>query len=146
MVAVNDARVVRIGVSPRLGNYIKIQDAYGNTYTYGRLAKVSRLYAAPKPQKLDPAQIQQELKLPAADAPPTEAASETEHARVHGAREEAGPQGHQARQGTAPAAGARAARPPAPSSDCSRIRRAPTRPRPAAPSRSSCARAASRAR
>ena len=79
VVAVNDARVVKIGVSPRLGNYIKIQDAYGNTYTYGRLAKVSKLYAAPKPQKLDPAQIQKELKLPAADAPPTQAASETEH-------------------------------------------------------------------
>jgi hypothetical protein len=78
VVAVNDARVVKIGVSPRLGNYIKIQDAYGNTYTYGRLAKVSKLYAAPKPQKLDPAEIQKELKLPAPDAPPTEAASETE--------------------------------------------------------------------
>src|SRR5439155_25238459 len=45
VVAVNDARVVKIGVSPRLGNYIRIQDAYGNTYTYGRLAKVSKLYA-----------------------------------------------------------------------------------------------------
>src|SRR3954470_16130890 len=77
VVAVNDARVVRMGVSARLGRYIEIQDAYGNTYTYGRLAKVSRLYAAPKPQKLDPAQIQRELKLPEPDAPPTEAASET---------------------------------------------------------------------
>src|SRR4051812_26072597 len=77
VVAVNDARVVRMGVSARLGRYITIQDAYGNTYTYGRLAKVSRLYAAPKPQKLDPAQIQRELKLPEPDAPPTEAASQT---------------------------------------------------------------------
>src|SRR4051794_25665941 len=77
VVAVNDARVVRMGVSARLGRYIEIQDAYGNTYTYGRLAKVSRLYAAPKPQKLDPAEIQRELKLPRPDAPPTEAASQT---------------------------------------------------------------------
>src|SRR4051812_14899612 len=77
VVAVDDARVVRMGVSARLGRYITIQDAYGNTYTYGRLAKVSRLYAAPKPQKLDPAQIQRELKLPEPDAPPTEPASQT---------------------------------------------------------------------
>jgi hypothetical protein len=76
VVAVNDARVVKIGSSPRLGKFIEIQDAYGNTYTYGKLAKISRLYAAPKPEKLTPTQIRQELKPPAADAPPTEPASD----------------------------------------------------------------------
>ena len=50
-------QVTKVGVSKRLGNYIQVQDAYGNTYTYGRLAKISQLYAAPKPQKVDPAEL-----------------------------------------------------------------------------------------
>jgi murein DD-endopeptidase MepM/ murein hydrolase activator NlpD len=83
VVAVNDARVVKIGTSPRLGRFVEIQDAYGNTYTYGRLAKVSRLYAAPKPVKLSPAQIRTQLKLPAPDAPPTEPASDTRRPASH---------------------------------------------------------------
>src|SRR4051812_11074124 len=78
VVAVSDAQVTRIGVSKRLGHFIQVQDAYGNTYTYGRLAKISRLYAAPKPQKLDPAEVRRQLALPAADKAPTRAASETE--------------------------------------------------------------------
>src|SRR4051794_38705600 len=78
VVAVSDAQVTRIGVSKRLGHFIQIQDAYGNTYTYGQLAKISRLYAAPKPQKLDPAEVRRELALPAGDKAPTRAASETE--------------------------------------------------------------------
>src|SRR6185312_16221943 len=57
--------------------------AYGNAYTYGKLAKVSRLYAAPKPVKLSPTQIQNELKLPAPDAAPTEPASATKRPAAH---------------------------------------------------------------
>src|SRR4051794_28412733 len=78
VVAVSDAQVTRIGISKRLGNFIQIQDAYGNTYTYGRLAKISRLYAAPKPHKLDPAEVRRQLALPRSDKAPTRAASETE--------------------------------------------------------------------
>ena len=66
VVAVSDSRVVKIGVSKRLGNFVQVQDAYGNTYTYGRLAKVSKLYAAPKPQKVDPAEVKRLLALPEA--------------------------------------------------------------------------------
>jgi hypothetical protein len=77
VVAVSDAKVVRMGRTSRLGRYVQIQDAYGNTYTYGRLAKVSQLYAAPKPQRVTSAQIQQELKLPKPDAAPTQPASDT---------------------------------------------------------------------
>ena len=61
VIAVSDARVIKIGVSKRLGNFVQVQDAYGNTYTYGRLAKVSKLYAAPKPQKVDPAEVKRML-------------------------------------------------------------------------------------
>jgi hypothetical protein len=77
VIAVSDAKVVKIGASARLGRFIQIQDAYGNTYTYGHLAKISQLYAAPKPQRVSQAQIQQELKLPKPDAAPTQAASDT---------------------------------------------------------------------
>src|SRR4051794_38483563 len=78
VIAVSDSQVTRIGVTKRLGNFIQIQDAYGNTYTYGRLAKISKLYAAPKPQKIDPAEIRRQLALPSDDKAPTKAASETE--------------------------------------------------------------------
>jgi hypothetical protein len=77
VIAVTDAKVVGIGRSARLGRYVKVQDAYGNTYTYGRLAKVSQLYAAPKPQRVTAAQIQKELKLPKPDAAPKTPASDT---------------------------------------------------------------------
>ena len=36
VVAVSDVQVIKIGVSKRLGNFVQVQDAYGNTYTYGR--------------------------------------------------------------------------------------------------------------
>jgi hypothetical protein len=77
VIAVSDAKVVRMGRTARLGRFIQVQDAYGNTYTYGRLAKVSQLYAAPKPQRVTAADIQQELKLPKPDAAPTQPASDT---------------------------------------------------------------------
>src|SRR4051812_41677236 len=108
VVAVNDARVVKIGVSSRLGRYIEIQDAYGNTYTYGRLAKVSKLYAAPKPQKLDAAAIQRELKLPAPDAAPTEAASETTRPAAKAPSKKLARKAKKAVKKTAPAAAAAA--------------------------------------
>jgi hypothetical protein len=78
VVAVSDSRVVKIGHSKRLGDFIQVQDAYGNTYTYGRLAKVSKRYAAPKPQKIDPAEVKRMLALPKPDAKPKAAASDTD--------------------------------------------------------------------
>ena len=132
--------MTKIGVSKRLGRFIQIQDAYGNTYTYGRLAKISQLYAAPKPQKVDPAEVKRLLAEPPKDKKPKRAASDTDRPAPKVAAQA---QGHRSR----------ASRPPPP-----RRRRAavkarlfahPTRanaPPPAARSRSSCARAASTAR
>ncbi len=77
VIAVSDAKVIKVGSSDRLGRFIQIQDAYGNTFTYGHLAKISQLYAAPKPQRVTQAQIQKELKLPKPDAAPTQPASDT---------------------------------------------------------------------
>jgi murein DD-endopeptidase MepM/ murein hydrolase activator NlpD len=78
VIAINDVQVVKTGVSKRLGNFIQVQDAYGNTYTYGRLAKVSRLYAAPKPQKVDPAEVKRLLALPKPDPKPDAPASDSD--------------------------------------------------------------------
>ncbi|MDA0182611.1 lytic murein transglycosylase [Solirubrobacter phytolaccae] len=78
VVAVSDVQVTKIGVSERLGRFIQVQDAYGNTYTYGRLAKVSQRYAAPKPQKVDPAEVKRMLAEAPKDKKPTVAASSTD--------------------------------------------------------------------
>jgi hypothetical protein len=78
VVSVGDVQVTKIGVSERLGRFIQVQDAYGNTYTYGRLAKISQLYAAPKPQKVDPAEVKRMLAEAPKDKKPTKAASSTD--------------------------------------------------------------------
>ena len=40
IVAVNDGVIEKAGTSPRLGNYIVLQDAYGNRYTYAELGQL----------------------------------------------------------------------------------------------------------
>jgi murein DD-endopeptidase MepM/ murein hydrolase activator NlpD len=52
VVAVNDGVVKHVGHSRRLGNYLVLQDSYGNRFTYARLGAVSKLYPVPKQQKL----------------------------------------------------------------------------------------------
>ncbi|MDP9293769.1 MAG: lytic murein transglycosylase, partial [Actinomycetota bacterium] len=76
VVAVNDGRIVRIGRTERLGRFVQLQDVYGNTYTYARLAKVAKSYPAPKPRKTSRAKIARELELPR-DAKPKAPASAT---------------------------------------------------------------------
>jgi murein DD-endopeptidase MepM/ murein hydrolase activator NlpD len=78
VVAVNDGRIVRIGHNKRLGNYLMLQDVYGNTYTYGHLGKINRRYPTPKPQEFDPNEVEEQLELPTRDAQPSEAASATD--------------------------------------------------------------------
>src|SRR4051812_9635841 len=77
VIAVNDGRITAIGESKRLGRFIKLQDVYGNTYTYGHLKSVAHRYPAPKSKKVSARQIQKELALPKKDAAPTTAASDT---------------------------------------------------------------------
>ena len=77
VVAVNDGRIVRVGRSKRLGRFVQLQDVYGNTYTYARLAKVAKTYPAPKQRTTTPKQVARELELPTRDARPTTPASET---------------------------------------------------------------------
>jgi murein DD-endopeptidase MepM/ murein hydrolase activator NlpD len=77
VVAVNDGKITAIGRTKRLGNFIKLRDVYGNTYTYGHLGKVAQRYPAPKPHKVTKREIQKELELPTPDLPPTVEASGT---------------------------------------------------------------------
>jgi murein DD-endopeptidase MepM/ murein hydrolase activator NlpD len=77
VVAVNDGKVTRVGESRRLGRFVQFQDVYGNTYTYGRLAKVAKTYPAPRPRRTTRKAVARELSLPARDAEPTAPASAT---------------------------------------------------------------------
>ncbi len=74
-IATQDGRVVKIGKTKRLGQFIQIQDVYGNTYTYAQLKKVAIAYAVPKAEKVSKAQVAKELGLPKRDPKPTQAAS-----------------------------------------------------------------------
>jgi hypothetical protein len=46
VVAVNDGVIEKMGSSPRLGNYVVLQDAYGNRYTYAELGQIVRKHRA----------------------------------------------------------------------------------------------------
>jgi murein DD-endopeptidase MepM/ murein hydrolase activator NlpD len=48
VIAVNDGRVLKLGTSKRLGRFVKLQDVYGNTYTYAHLGEVAETYPAPR--------------------------------------------------------------------------------------------------
>ena len=123
VVAANDGRVVRIGHNQRLGNYLMLQDVYGNTYTYGHLGKVNRRYPSPKPEEFDPKDVQEPLELPTRDAAPTDAASATDRPARRAPKpklaEKAAPDGRE----TAPAA---------PKADKQRLFANPARPNAAA--------------
>ena len=49
VIAVQDGTIAAIGVSPLLGRYVVLRDAYGNLYTYGQLGSVASLYPVLKP-------------------------------------------------------------------------------------------------
>jgi Transglycosylase SLT domain/Peptidase family M23 len=87
VVAVNDGRIVDTGHSRRLGNFVTLQDVYGNTYTYGHLKSVVKSYPTPKPRTVDDKQVRRELKLPAPDAAPAAPASATTKAESKARRE-----------------------------------------------------------
>ncbi len=74
VIAVNDGKIVGVGSSKQLGNYVKLQDATGNIYTYAHLGSVSKRYPVPKPVKFSAKQILKQFSVPAAKAP-TSAAS-----------------------------------------------------------------------
>jgi hypothetical protein len=84
-IAVNDGKIVALGHSTALGNYVRLQDATGNTYTYAHLGQISKLYAAPKPVNITNKDIASELATPKVKAPTHAASAGTQAAvRVKG--------------------------------------------------------------
>ena len=72
VIAVNDGKIVKLGQNPQLGNFVVLEDVYGNRYTYGHLASVASRYPVPKPESQSAnAAKNTELELPKPDAKPT---------------------------------------------------------------------------
>ncbi|MET0601774.1 MAG: lytic murein transglycosylase [Baekduia sp.] len=90
-IATQDGRVIKIGKTKRLGQFIQIQDVYGNTYTYAQLKKVAVAYAVPKAEKVSKAQVAKELGLPKKDPKPTQAASAGSQPKAASAKKSAAP-------------------------------------------------------
>ena len=47
-VAVQDGQITEIGRNKKLGNFIRLRDVYGNTYTYGQLDSISAKHVVPR--------------------------------------------------------------------------------------------------
>jgi len=74
--AVQDGEIVRVARSPRLGRYVMLRDAYGNTYTYGHLAKTARsVLVAKEPAAARAPAAANPFAVPLPDPAPTEPAS-----------------------------------------------------------------------
>jgi Transglycosylase SLT domain len=50
VIAVQDGQITAVGDSPTLGHYVRLRDAYGNTYTYAQLGSVAALYPVLEPR------------------------------------------------------------------------------------------------
>jgi len=116
VIAVQDGRIVRIGRSRRLGRFVMLRDAYGNTYTYAHLGSVADRHLVPRRETPTREQVARELRLPR-DPRPTQPASGTTRRRAASARREA------ARPAPAPTRRQRAE-----GSDKERLYANPTRP------------------
>ena len=75
VVAVQDGRIMRIANSPRLGRFVMLRDAYGNTYTYAHLGKVAHSVLVAKEQAPAKARAVRSLAAPGADPAPVAPAS-----------------------------------------------------------------------
>ena len=73
VVAVNDGTIKRLGHDPKLGNYIVLQDGYGNRFIYAQLGHISKVYPVPKHDKLSASDFK--LVSPKKDKAPTQPAT-----------------------------------------------------------------------
>ncbi|HEX6115535.1 MAG TPA: lytic murein transglycosylase [Solirubrobacterales bacterium] len=78
VVAVNDGVIKKIGRSDQLGNYLVLQDAYGNRYTYAELGEISEVHPVPKERDLKAADF--ELISPDKDPAPAGPATDADPA------------------------------------------------------------------
>jgi hypothetical protein len=82
VLAVNDGRITRMGHSRKLGNFIEMQDSYGNTYEYSHLGKLAATYPFPKQRKAG----RRKVALPEGDVAPKAAASKSSKADLRGVK------------------------------------------------------------
>jgi len=76
VIAVQDGRVVAIGDSRRLGHFIQVRDAYGNTYTYGHLGSLSAMHVVPRTDRAASEKAARTAaRTPESDPKPTAAAT-----------------------------------------------------------------------
>jgi hypothetical protein len=73
VVAVNDGVIKKMGQSDRLGNFIILQDAYGNRYTYAHLGEIAKDHPVPRQNDLSAKDFQ--LTNPDRDAAPSQPAT-----------------------------------------------------------------------
>ena len=52
VVAVNDGAVQKVGHNSKLGNYVILEDEYGNRFTYSQLGQVAKTYPVPRATRL----------------------------------------------------------------------------------------------
>ena len=68
VVSAVDGKIVAIGHSAGRGNYVIVQDAFGNRFSYAHLGRLSALYPVGKDQKLSAAEIRRQVGLPSSSA------------------------------------------------------------------------------
>ena len=135
VVAVQDGRIMSIGRSPRLGRFVMLRDAYGNTYTYAHLGTVARTVLVAKEKAPPRPGAVQALAAPAADPAPSEPASAGSNRAAARAAAAAS-----ARAAAATKAGPPTPAPPRRRPARRRPARPPSRPPPPLPSRSASSR------
>jgi Transglycosylase SLT domain len=52
VIAVNDGVIKKLGHSKRLGNFVVLEDAYGNRFTYAQLGRISEFHPVPEQERL----------------------------------------------------------------------------------------------
>jgi membrane-bound lytic murein transglycosylase B len=75
VVAVEDGRVVGLGVSRKLGRYLVLRDTYGDVFTYAGLGSIAPAYRLPKPAQVQVAKGALAEAEAGSDPKPTQAAS-----------------------------------------------------------------------
>ena len=99
VVAVNDGRITRLGHSRRLGNFVELQDTYGNTYLYSGLGEIAKTFPFPRERKAR----RGDLALPESGPAPKGPASRSTKSAVakrHGEKPRAGKKAHDRRRRT----------------------------------------------
>jgi murein DD-endopeptidase MepM/ murein hydrolase activator NlpD len=69
VIAVNDGKIIKLGHSVALGNYVELQDSTGNVYTYSQLGTISRRFASPKPVRITRGDLNSEMATPKVRSP-----------------------------------------------------------------------------